>query len=197
MNVRDAKREIRQATEAARDALTPEWRALASSRIAQRIGELESFARASVILVTLPFRSEWDASLVAASALAEGKVVAAPRVDPRRRMLAPLRIVSLERDIENGDRGIPEPRATCAAIALDSIDWILVPGLAFDEVGHRLGYGGGYYDRLLPLLPRSAARVAGAFDVQIATVVPTAPHDLAVDCIVTETRVLSWPSSRE
>ncbi|HET6803720.1 MAG TPA: 5-formyltetrahydrofolate cyclo-ligase, partial [Casimicrobiaceae bacterium] len=104
--------------------------------------------------------------------------------------LRPLRIVDLDRDVESGYRGIPEPRATCAAVALQTIDWVLTPGVGFDAAGRRLGYGGGYYDRLLPLLPRAASRVAGAFEVQLVDRVPAAPHDIGVDCIVTEQRII-------
>ena len=68
---------------------------------------------------------------------------------------------------------------------------MLVPGIAFDAAGKRLGYGGGHYDRLLPLLPPAAARVAGAFEAQIVERVPAAPHDIGVDCIVTERRTLA------
>ncbi len=68
---------------------------------------------------------------------------------------------------------------------------MLVPGVAFDLAGGRLGYGGGYYDRLLPLLAPAAARVAGAFEVQLVDLVPATPHDLPVDAIVTESRLLS------
>ena len=67
---------------------------------------------------------------------------------------------------------------------------MLVPGVAFDLGGRRLGYGGGYYDRLLPLLPPRAARVAGAFEIQLVERVPAAPHDVAVDAIVTESRIV-------
>ncbi len=63
---------------------------------------------------------------------------------------------------------------------------MLVPGVAFDPYGYRIGYGGGYYDRLLPLLRRDVRRVSGAFELQVVDRVPTAPHDLTVDAIVTE-----------
>ncbi len=190
MTLREAKRAVRERVMAARDALPAPWRAEASRAITARIAAMESFARARVVLVTLPYRSEWDATLLAAHALAQGKQVAAPRVDPPARMLRALRIDDLSRDVEPGYRGIPEPRATCTALALDRVDWVLVPGLAFDAAGRRLGYGGGYYDRLLPLLPRAVPRVAGAFEVQVVDAVPAAPHDIAVDCVVTELRTL-------
>jgi 5-formyltetrahydrofolate cyclo-ligase len=63
--------------------------------------------------------------------------------------------------------------------------------VAFDLAGRRLGYGAGYYDRLLPLLSPRAARVAGAFELQVVDRVPAAPHDVGVDTIVTELRTLA------
>ncbi|HTL75696.1 MAG TPA: 5-formyltetrahydrofolate cyclo-ligase, partial [Casimicrobiaceae bacterium] len=72
-----------------------------------------------------------------------------------------------------------------------SVDWVLVPGVAFDARGGRLGYGGGFYDRLLPGAAGSAPRVAGAFEMQIVDAVPTAPHDVGVDAVVTERRTLT------
>jgi 5-formyltetrahydrofolate cyclo-ligase len=76
------------------------------------------------------------------------------------------------------------------AVAPEAIDWVLVPGVAFDPQGGRLGYGGGYYDRLLPLLPSMTRRVAGAFELQVVERVPAAPHDLRVDAVITELREL-------
>jgi 5-formyltetrahydrofolate cyclo-ligase len=190
VSLRDAKRALRERLVAQRDALGAEARAEASQAIARNIASLEGYGSARVVLLTLPFRSEWDALLVAQHALAAGKIVVAPRVDPAARTLRPLRIVDLDRDVESGYRGIPEPRATCAAVALQTIDWVLTPGVGFDAAGRRLGYGGGYYDRLLPLLPRAASRVAGAFEVQLVDRVPAAPHDIGVDCIVTEQRII-------
>jgi 5-formyltetrahydrofolate cyclo-ligase len=190
VSLRDDKRALRERLVAQRDALGAEARALASQAIARNIASLEGYGSARVVLLTLPFRSEWDALLVARHALAAGKIVVAPRVDPAARTLRPLRIVDLDRDVESGYRGIPEPRATCAAVALQTIDWVLTPGVGFDAAGRRLGYGGGYYDRLLPLLPRAATRVAGAFEVQLVDRVPAAPHDIGVDCIVTEQRII-------
>jgi 5-formyltetrahydrofolate cyclo-ligase len=70
------------------------------------------------------------------------------------------------------------------------VDLVLVPGVAFDAEGRRLGYGGGFYDRLLPLMRPDVARVAGAYEEQIVDRVPTAAHDQRVPCIVTPGRVI-------
>jgi 5-formyltetrahydrofolate cyclo-ligase len=189
--LREGKRSLRDAILQSRDALDPVWREEASAAIAARIAEGPSFVQARTVLLTLPFRSEWNAMRIVERALAAGKIVAAPRVDAPARMLRVYRIDDPARDVETGYRGIPEPRATCAEIPLASVDWVLVPGVAFDDRGHRLGYGGGFYDRLLPLVPPTVARVAGAFDMQVVERVPTAPHDVGVDTIVTEQRTLN------
>jgi 5-formyltetrahydrofolate cyclo-ligase len=185
----EAKRELRERVMAARDAMAAKARAEASRAIAARICGLDSWARARVVLLTLPFRSEWDAARVALHALAGHKTLALPRVDPAARVLQLHRVTDLAQDILPGHLGIPEPRAACPTIDRGAIDWILVPGVAFDAAGHRLGYGGGYYDRLLPELPR-APRVAGAFELQLVAALPRAPHDCIVDTIVTERRVI-------
>jgi 5-formyltetrahydrofolate cyclo-ligase len=195
--LREAKRGVRERALAARDALTPEQRAAAAHAIAARLTALPSYAAARTILVTFPFRSEWDSRLLARHALAAGKAVVSPRVDPAARMLALYRVADIDADVAPGYRDIPEPLAHCATVAFDAIDWVLVPGVAFDVAGRRLGYGGGYYDRLLPLLSRHAPRISGAFDAQIVPVVPCGPHDLVVDCLVTETRTIDIAPARE
>ena len=195
--LREAKQAMRTLVAAARDALDPAWRAQASVRLVERIAELPTFVDAGTVLLTAPFRSEWDASPLVARALAAGKVVALPRVDESSRMLELKRIVDPVRDIVAGYRGLPEPATRCERVATASIDWVLVPGIAFDRMGGRLGYGGGYYDRLLPVLPVRAARVAGAFSAQIVDAVPSAPHDITMDTVVTEAGVvLARPRAR-
>jgi 5-formyltetrahydrofolate cyclo-ligase len=191
--LRDAKIALRRQVLGLRDALPADVRSAAGAAIAARVGALPSFMDARTLLLTLPFRSEWDTMPLVAAALAGGRTLALPRVDPHARMLSLHAIADADRDVAPGYRGIPEPRAHCAAVAPAAIDWVLVPGVAFDPAGGRLGYGGGYYDRLLPLLSPRAARVAGAFDVQVVASVPAAPHDLRVDLVVTETHTFRCP----
>jgi 5-formyltetrahydrofolate cyclo-ligase len=151
----------------------------------------EDFLTSATVLLTLPFGSEWDAKPLLAAALERSKTVALPRVNRATRMLEICAVTRPGEDIAPGYRGIPEPCAHCAALDLASIDWVLVPGVAFDREGHRIGYGGGYYDRLLPLLREGARRVAGAFELQWVERVPAAEHDIRMDAIVTEARTLS------
>jgi 5-formyltetrahydrofolate cyclo-ligase len=193
--LRAAKLAIRRQVLAARDALSPDYRAAAAEAIAGRLTALPSFARARTVLLTLAFRSEWNTLPLVHAALATGKVVAIPRVNAATRMLDLFALTDPERDVAAGFHGIPEPHSHCAPVAPATVDWVLVPGVAFDAAGRRLGYGGGYYDRLLPLLAPGAARVVGAFDLQIVERVPAAPHDLTVGAIVTETRTLTPPAA--
>jgi 5-formyltetrahydrofolate cyclo-ligase len=187
----EAKRALRMQMMAAREAIDPLLRASASRRIAQAVGELPSFRAAHCVLLTLPYRSEWDTRALVNAALAAGKQVVLPRVNDATRMLDMHLIDDIERDTAPGFRGIPEPSARLPQVARDAIDWVLVPGVAFDVRGRRLGYGGGFYDRLLSLLAHDTARVAGAYDMQVIARVPAAPHDLSVQQIVTEQRTLS------
>jgi 5-formyltetrahydrofolate cyclo-ligase len=190
IDLRAAKRAVRERIVRARDSLPADVHAEASRQIVTTLVARSDFAAAKVVLMTLPFGSEWDTRPLLATALAQGKGVAIPRVNADRRMLDLHAVCDLARDVAPGYRGILEPRGHCAAVAIESIDWILVPGIAFDAHGRRIGYGGGYYDRLLPLLPATALRIAGAFEVQVVDRVPTAPHDLVLDAIVTEARVI-------
>jgi 5-formyltetrahydrofolate cyclo-ligase len=191
--LREAKLALRRQMLARRDGVPAAIRVAASAAIAARIAMLPEFAAANAVLLTLPFRSEWDTLPLVVAALAAGKTVAMPRVDAKTRMLELHAITDPVRDIVGGFQGIPEPLPDRPRVPREAIDFVLVPGVAFDRSGRRLGYGGGYYDRLLPLLPPRAARVVGAFELQLVDRVPAAPHDVAVDAIVTESRTLALP----
>ena len=186
--LREAKVALRRQILARRDELTAEFRTAASNAIAARVTQLPEFAAANAVLLTLAYRSEWSTLPLVRAALLAGKTVAVPRVDAAARMLELHALTDPDREIIVGFQGIPEPLPDSPKVPRDAIDFVLVPGVAFDENGGRLGYGGGYYDRLLPLLDPRAARMAGAFEMQIVDRVPAAPHDVAVDAVVTETR---------
>ena len=189
--MREAKDAMRKRVLALRNALEPDAHAAGSTAIAERLIALPAFSAATTILAVLPFGSEWNARVLVARALGAGKTVLLPRVDADARMLVLHAVRNLERDIAPGFRAIPEPLPSTPVVVPEAIDWMLVPGVAFDADGHRLGYGGGYYDRLLPLCRPDAARVAGAFALQLVERVPSAPHDARVDAIVTPESVIT------
>ena len=188
--LREAKRAMRRRVLALRDSLAPGVRAARSAAIAARIAALPSFVAATRVSLTFAYRSEWDTRLLIEVALATGKMVALPRVVDTTKRLELHVVRDLGRSIAPSARGIPEPLPELPRVAPQDIDWVLVPGLAFDLQRRRLGYGGGFYDRLLRLLAPGTPRVSGAFELQIVEHVPVAAHDFCVDAIVTETRVL-------
>ncbi len=186
----EAKLALRRQVLAGRDAMAPVDRTTAAQAIIARIIALPSFATSRTVLLTLAFRTEWNTLPLVRAALASGKTVAIPRVNLATRMLDLHALADPDHDVGAGHQGIPEPLPHCPTLPPGTLDWVLVPGVAFDSAGRRLGYGGGFYDRLLPLVPRGAMRVAGAFDMQIVHRVPAAPHDHGVDAIVTESRTI-------
>lgn len=188
--LREAKLALRNRVLLARDALSPGERAARSAIIARNIETLPSFVRADTVLLTVSFRSEWDTQPLVERALEMNKTVVLPRVDARARMLELCRVTDLEAGIAPGYGGIPEPRPDSSRIAPDAIAFVLVPGVAFDRTGRRLGYGGGFYDRLLPLLPVDTPRIAAGYAMQVVPHVPAAPHDVTVDAIVTDEEII-------
>jgi 5-formyltetrahydrofolate cyclo-ligase len=192
--LRETKRALRERVLAERDRAPPAFRAAASAAIGTSLAARGDFCAAKTVLLTLSFGSEWDTLPLLLTALEQGKTVVLPRVDTATRTLELCRLTEPSRDVMPGYRGIPEPQPHCALIRAEAIDWVLVPGVAFDAAGRRLGYGGGYYDRLIPALRSDSARIAGAFELQMVDRVPAAPHDAPVQGIVTESRTLQTPA---
>jgi 5-formyltetrahydrofolate cyclo-ligase len=186
-SLHEVKRALRSRILIARDSCPPAQREEADRLIANHVAALPSFQGARTLFVTLNFGSEVSTLGIGATALATGKRLVAPRVNAASRMLDLYEIRDLERDVEKGKWGIPEPRPDRGTpVKPREIDWVLVPGVAFDRTGGRLGYGGGYYDRILPLLPVEATRVAVAYSFQVVDSVPQGRHDLRVDTLITE-----------
>jgi 5-formyltetrahydrofolate cyclo-ligase len=123
-------------------------------------------------------------------ALAAGKRVGLPVTLMEERRLEFREVGDLDHDLEvRGSFNIPEPREHCRAIAPQSADLVLVPGLGFDRRGYRVGYGGGFYDRFLSTLP-GAATAGLCFDLQVVEAVPTAPGDVPVEWLITDRRLI-------
>jgi len=179
------KKAIRKKVLAARDTLSPGERAAKSREIEERLFSLPEFTCARVILFFASFRSEVDTDPMIRRALAFGKRVVLPKVKGTE--LALYEISDLDKDVASGTWGIPEPYES-TPILLEEIDLIIVPGAGYDERGNRVGYGAGFYDKLLPSFKRMT--VALAFECQVVPNVPTEMHDIPIKKIVTERRVI-------
>ncbi len=185
------KAELRRAVLARRDAIPAERRAELSAAIFATVVTLEAFQRARTVLAYCSFGSEPVTDPFLRAVLAHGKTLALPKVCREPRALEVFRVTDPGRELRPGVWGIREPDpAACAPVPLGALDLVVVPGVVFDVRGGRIGYGAGYYDRLLRGLGEDVALVAAAFEVQIVDEVPMEPHDRPIDRIVTERRVI-------
>jgi len=189
------KAALRKEILARRDALTVEHRRAKSCQITKKVASLVEFATAESVLLFASFGSEVDTWPLIHHALQAGKTVALPAVavDKGNKRLVIRRITDTTNDLFPGTWGIMEPAEACPELKIAALDFILLPGVAFDQRGYRLGYGGGYYDRLIAGLPQNTGDrglVAVAFELQIVPQVPTSDFDLPIPVIVTEKRIM-------
>ena len=175
----------------ARDNLPPEIRKEKSLLIRDRLLNIKACSLAETVMLYVSFRSEVDTMPLFSHCLANGKKVAVPLTLPHEKRLVPYAITDPKHDLRPGYCSIPEPdpeRAT--PVIPGTIDMVILPGSVFDINGNRLGYGGGYYDRFLALEAPQALRIGVAFELQIVSKVPSLPHDMPLDYLVTEERAI-------
>lgn len=187
-DIEAAKHAARVRAREARSALDDATCELAAEAIAARVLALPQIAKARTVLAYGATAEEVETAPLVAALRARGTRIAYPRVESPG-VLGVHEVVEGDA-LEHGMFGILEPRADAPRIALDEIDAAIVPGVAFDESARRLGYGGGYYDRLLPLLREDCARIGIAYDEQLLAEIPAAEHDVDLDAVVTPTRVV-------
>ncbi|MCI0364735.1 MAG: 5-formyltetrahydrofolate cyclo-ligase [Phycisphaerales bacterium] len=191
-----AKAEIRARMRALLTAMDEKQRHAASSSACSKLASLEAFDHAGVVMLYMPMANEIDVTPAAVKCFRLGKTVCVPRVDWHRGEMDPVEVTSLDDHVLDCDEhGVRVPKI-CRPILPKLIELVVVPGLAYDAQGNRLGRGGGYYDRFLGRLRPSATTVGLIFDQQIVPKVPTKKHDVAVDIVVTDRRVTMAKSER-
>jgi len=154
----------------------------------QRALSLPEVQAAKAVMGFLPMPDELDTRPLLADLISAEKRMYVPRTILRPRRMFPVRLTGVE-SLRVGEYGIMEPAGeeTCEPTDLD---FVILPGRAFDAKGNRLGRGAGYYDRFLTTLSKSAVLCGICFDCQIMEAVPTDERDQPVEIVVTETRVL-------
>jgi 5-formyltetrahydrofolate cyclo-ligase len=192
----EMKKDMRREVKAALADMDDHARHEASVRACARLTELYEFAHASVVMLYMPLVTEVDVTPLALKSFQQGKTVCVPKMDWDRNEIIPVEVMSFDDRVMNVDEhGIRVPKDG-RAVSPSLIDLVVVPGIAFDVQGNRLGRGGGHYDRFLARLKAGATKVAIAFDNQIVDQVPTLAHDMPVDIVVTERRMTKGNSAR-
>lgn len=184
------KKTIRQEVLRRRDAISKNVKKEKDIVIMQRISQLPEFINAKTIFFYTSFRSEVDTIDMIKVSLNTGKLIVLPKVDKENNRLKLYEIKNMN-ELARGYMWILEPFVSEDRLRdLDDIDLIIIPGAAFDIYGNRLGYGAGFYDMLLSKMEKKIPIVAPAYEEQIVEKIPAEPHDIKVDKIVTDKKVI-------
>ncbi|SNB46338.1 5-formyltetrahydrofolate cyclo-ligase [Geobacter sp. DSM 9736] len=162
----------------------------ASRRIQRTFITCDLFIQARSIALYAPIRNEVETGEVLAAALKMGKTVLFPSVAPEGLLF---RTVETVHHLCPGAYGISEPTAERGIVDPEAADIIVVPGVAFDRSGRRIGYGKGYFDRALHRLEGSGRLVGFCFDFQLVDEIAGEPHDVQMDMIITERQIVVLP----
>jgi len=181
------KQQLRDELLACRDGEDASSRAAADARIKAQLESLSLFQDARIVYLYISIGSEVDTRGIIESLLACGKTVCAPRCSSDGVMHA--HVLSSLDELQGGVMGIPAPPAGSAVVEPDAIDLIIVPCIACDTSGYRLGYGGGYYDRYLACASQVSS-LALCRETQLLERLPREEHDIPVDFVITDKRVL-------
>ena len=184
--LRYAKKALRASVIARRDALDAETRRLASQTITAKLRALPAYRAAGVVCAYASFGSEFDSAAFCTDVIAAGKRLLLPRINRAARTLELREVKNLDGDLVAGIWGIRQPAERCPIVLLSAVEFLLVPGVAFTATGERLGYGGGFYDRLLAGLDYDVPRIAATFSIQIVDDLPVGPRDQRVHGVVTQ-----------
>jgi 5-formyltetrahydrofolate cyclo-ligase len=184
------KKAIRKEVIKKRDEISPDIKSVKDALIKERLSTLPEFISAKTVFFYASFRSEVETLNMIEESLKIGKRVVLSKVDKERHMLRLYEIKDIS-ELSPGYMGIPEPfLSDDKRIGLDDIDLVIIPGAAFDYSGNRLGYGGGYYDILLSESKKKIPIIALAYEEQLVDIISSETHDVRVDMIVTDKRVI-------
>lgn len=189
--IKERKRDLRERITKMVSELSDKERLTRTRQIEDRLFDFANFIEAKVPLLYVNLDSEVNTWGILRRCLLQKKLVILPVFEKEKHRMKFFKIDSLEDDLKPGPRDVPEPDVTrCKKVPLDRLDIVIIPGVAFDEKGSRLGSGRGYYDRLIPKLPSTTRKVALALECQIVQQVPMQSHDRHVDIVITDKRTI-------
>jgi 5-formyltetrahydrofolate cyclo-ligase len=190
------KSELRASVRRTMEAMPAEQSRAKAQALAERALSWPPMAMARRVMVYLSMAGEAGTGALIERLLEAGIEVAGPRVDWNARTITPAQITDAMTDVVQGNLGVPEPAPSAPGMALETIDVILVPALAFDLRGFRLGRGAGFYDRLLADPRRTGLALGFGLEAQLVPRVPTERHDARLDAIATERRLQEFNGPR-
>lgn len=156
-----------------------------SKLIQKKLFQLAEFKRAEFVMFYVADENEVQTHSMIAEAQKIGKKILVPKILMREKRIIASVLENIEEELSPGPYGIKQPKSKYTReIPSEKIDLAVVPGLAFDKAGHRLGRGGGYYDKFLAGLPEDAARIGLAFDFQLLDDLPFLSHDISVTKVI-------------
>ena len=181
-----------------RDDIANTISALSESEINEKTAAVESrlfafanFLESKIALLYISENLELGTDSIIQKAYSYNKIVVLPAFDPENYQMTLMKVDAFGQELIPGPRGVLEPDPSkCKVVPMDRIDIAILPGLAFDEKGGRIGLGTGYYDRLIPRLDITTRKVALTFEEQIIPQVPMESHDKHVDIIITDKRII-------
>ncbi|MGA9179114.1 MAG: 5-formyltetrahydrofolate cyclo-ligase [Desulfobacterales bacterium] len=189
--IRQTKDDIRRNIEKALALLSDKEIKDKTQRIEKRLFEFANFLEANIVLLYINSHCEVNSLEIIKRCLNYKKIVILPAFVPTKYEMKLFKIDNLDTDLTLGPRNILEPDPNqCNVVPIECIDIAIIPGVAFDEKGGRIGSGDGYYDRLIPKLPITTRKVALTFEDQIVSQIQMEAHDRHVDIIITEKRII-------
>ena len=189
--IREAKSEMRRNMVETIEKLSEEEVVARTAAIESRLFEFANFLEATIVLLYVNTPGEIATERIIRKCYDFGKMVILPTFNAETGGVTLMKVDNPDTDLVPGSRGVLEPDGDkCKVVPIECIDIAIIPGIAFDEKGSRLGTGEGYYDRLIPDLPVTTRKVALTIEPQMALQVPMESHDKHVDIIITDERII-------
>lgn len=189
--IREKKQDIRNVTINKIETLAADVIKAKTAAIENRLFEFANFLESKIALLYTECRAEVSTHEMLRKCYAYNKIVVLPAFDPQNHRVSLMKVDTPDKDLIAGPRGNMEPNPqTCQQVPIECIDIAIIPGIAMDEKGGRIGTGRGYYDRLIPDLPTTTRKVGLVFEDQIVAQVPIESHDKHLDIIITEDRII-------
>jgi 5-formyltetrahydrofolate cyclo-ligase len=189
--IREKKQELRSEMARKLSAIAQDQLAAKTKAIENRLFEFANFLESRIVLLYTPAPGEVNTMDILKRSYLYNKIVVLPVFDPQARNTRLYKVDDPAKDLVQGPRGNLEPNPKrCKSVPMDCLDIAIIPALAMDEKGGRLGLGKGCYDRLIPDLPMTTRKVGLVLESQILANVPTESHDKHVDIVITEERIV-------